>query len=109
MFVDGGLLNNLPADLVKKAGMPFVIAVDVEREYTTREPKSMIEVMNRSLQIMRMETKKKTFPYADIILKPDVGRYAAYDLSKIQHCIIAGEAEAYKKMDLMMHLLQQRV
>ena len=31
--MDGGILNNLPTDIPRKAGVEIVLAVDVEREH----------------------------------------------------------------------------
>ena len=88
--------------------MPFVIAVDVEKEYCIGEPKSMVDILNRSLQLMRMEMSQKNFKYADIVLRPDVGRYQAYDITKLEQCIKAGEQEAERKIDLIINLLKQK-
>lgn len=41
VLVDGGVLNNLPADIASNAGAEIVIAVDVEREHEEREPRNM--------------------------------------------------------------------
>ena len=108
LLIDGGVLNNLPADIVRKSEMPFVIAVDVEKEYCIGEPKSMVDILNRSLQLMRMEMSQKNFKYADIVLRPDVGRYQAYDITKLEQCIKAGEQEAERKIDLIINLLKQK-
>ena len=37
-LVDGGMLNNLPVDVVKKMGAKHVIAVDLETKHTTVSP-----------------------------------------------------------------------
>ena len=53
IWVDGGLLNNLPVDVVKKMGADIVIAVYLNPSPFSPETKrSMFAVMNRSIGVM---------------------------------------------------------
>jgi len=106
VLVDGGILNNLPADIARNAGAEFVIAVDVERELEEREPRTMIDVLNRSLFIMIAEMRRSKLRFADVVLRPEIGKIQAFDITKIKHCIDAGEREAERKLKEIKLLLK---
>ena len=49
-YVDGGLLNNLPVDLVKAMGADIVIAVYLASDpYDPNKPHTAVDVLSRSV------------------------------------------------------------
>lgn len=94
MLVDGGVLNNLPVEALDRTGAPLVIAVDVTRGHAQKPARNMMEVAYRSYSLLVAHRKHVNLALADYVIRPDVGDYAAFDLSKIQQCIDAGEAAA---------------
>lgn len=98
VMVDGGLLNNLPTDVARASGIDQIVAVDVAKQSVLKEPKSMVDVLQRSFNILLEENTKHNQLLADLLLKPHVGQYAAWDLKKIQACIKAGERETEAHM-----------
>ena len=105
VLVDGGVLNNVPADIVKASGAEVGVAVDVGRELIDSEPTSMFDVMRRSIDVMMLDNVRQVIKHADVVLRPDVGQYQAYDLSKIRTCIDAGEQEAEAKLSSILKRL----
>ncbi|MBE3553945.1 MAG: patatin-like phospholipase family protein [Thermicanus sp.] len=106
VLVDGGVLNNLPADLVRAKGVDVVVAVDVEREHEEQEPRSLFDVVYRSFTIMTTEQRRANLRFADVVLKPEVGHIFAFDIGRSRECIEAGEREAQKKIHEVMSLLK---
>lgn len=89
LLVDGGLLDNLPADVARQMGADVVVAVDVignnstfsalmktlsERRYVPKGLASTFEVMLRSLDLMMKEINRQRLMEAapEIIIRPDV-------------------------------------
>ncbi|MDI3257390.1 MAG: patatin-like phospholipase family protein [Kyrpidia sp.] len=99
VLVDGGVLNNLPADLARQSGVDRVIAVDVEREHEEREPRNMWEVLYRSYTIMSVALRRSNLQHADLVLRPEVGRILSLDVTKMKECIEAGEQEASRHIE----------
>jgi NTE family protein len=106
VLVDGGVLNNLPADLLREKEMDVVIAVDVEREHEEQEPRNLFEVVYRSFTIMMTRQRRANLKYADVVFRPEVGHILAFDTSKIRECIDAGEREAQHKIHELMKFLK---
>ena len=77
ILVDGGLVRNLPVDVVRAMGADVVIAVDLTPPlYQADELESAIEV---STQTLRISTLQNTVPQReslvqgrDVLLRPDV-------------------------------------
>ncbi len=103
MLVDGGVLNNLPVANMKGESVDCILAVDVSREHEKKPPRNMIEVVYRSYSLMTAERKHSSLNLADMVVRPDVGPYAAFDVTKSLECIAAGE----EAMDTMIPELQQ--
>lgn len=99
MLVDGGVLNNLPVDELKTCGTDLIIAVDVARQHEKKPPRNMIEVVYRSYSLMTAERKHVSLGLADFVIRPEVGHFAAFDFTKAQECIQAGETAAEQIME----------
>jgi len=89
LLVDGGLLDNLPVDAVRRMGADIVIAVDVSSDsqvishlaqalhrhrYVPNGLVDTIEVLWRSLGVMMMEVNRRRLAEArpDVIIRPAI-------------------------------------
>lgn len=98
LLVDGYILNNNPADIVKDMGAKHVIAVKVQSssDYSER-PTNLISCLNRYMDIAStIHTDALLKNFADIVLDidlVDVGRFEPKSLTAV---IERGQAEARK-------------
>lgn len=73
MLVDGGVVNNLPVDVVRDMGADYVIGVDVSHHNTgnwpDEQPKNVIDVMNMVYYILRRNTDQLHEP-PDCLVTP---------------------------------------
>lgn len=82
LLADGGLLNNLPTDVVKAMGADIVIAVDVGTPIGDRESlASFFGVLNQSIGVMRIENVRHNLLLADIVVSPDLQGYTTMGFS----------------------------
>jgi NTE family protein len=73
LLVDGGLLNNLPVDVVKDMGAEIVIAVDLANPLYPREDLlSADKVLGQSLGVIEVEQKKNKMDKVDVLIWPDM-------------------------------------
>ena len=56
---------------------------------------------------MMVEMRRKNLQFADVILRPRVGQFQAFDITKIKECIEAGEQEAERKIMEVVSLLNK--
>ena len=108
LLVDGGVLNNLPVDVMAATGEGPVIAVDVTTRYRpptsdghrrragssangiwdddTPRP-SVLETMSRSLALGSVDTEKAALEHADVVIQPvepDVGMLEWHQLDRVR-------------------------
>ena len=76
LLVDGGVLNNVPGDVVRDAGADVVIAVDVSSASTNPDVltsgSSMLSLLGRTLDVMMAAGARKGLDAATIVLRPDL-------------------------------------
>ena len=75
IFVDGGLVDNLPTDVVRKMGADVVIAVHLQISKTSaKDIQSAFTVLGRSVELVIAETEIRGMAGADLLVKVDVER-----------------------------------
>ena len=95
LLVDGGLIGNLPIDVMKEMGVDIIIAVDVEFPlYKSEELKSVLTISEQMLTILiRKETLRQidTLAASDILIRPELGIYASANFGDIVETIQPGQ------------------
>jgi NTE family protein len=98
MLVDGGLVGNLPVDIVRDMGVDVVIAVDVEFPlYTLAELQSAITVSEQMLTILiRKETLRQIEKLGDddVLIRPKLGTFGSANFGDIVQAIEPGARAA---------------
>lgn len=88
-LIDGGVLERVPVQQVKKMGADVVVAVDVlgQRD-CSKEPTTAIGTLLETMDIMdNYRTRRRREENADLIdfwLEPDLGDMSQYELKKIR-------------------------
>lgn len=94
LLVDGGLVGNLPIDVMRAMGVDIIIAVDVEFPlYSAEELDSALAVSEQMLTILiRKETLRQieTLSDGDILIRPELGMFASTDFGNIVAAIQPG-------------------
>jgi NTE family protein len=98
IFVDGGLVDNLPTDVVRAMGADVIIAVHLQiPKPNAKEIQSALAVLGRSVELKIAETELRGMEGADLIIKADVEKYTTLDYDKATELIAAGYAAAEEK------------
>lgn len=102
LLVDGGMLNNLPTDVVKEMGADIVIAVDlVYPRPKAEEIGSLLSVLGRSLDVMIQANVSRNVRLADIVLRPDLLGYDTFSFGAAKELIERGHQEAELRASLL--------
>jgi NTE family protein len=73
LLVDGGALNNVPADVARTLGADIVIAVDVGADAAQeQETLSLLSLLGRTIDTMMVTGTRKALESADLIIDPDL-------------------------------------
>lgn len=89
-LVDGGLVSNLPTDLVAAMGADPIVAVDVTADFMRSQPRSVLEVLNQAIYIQSERLAQEELSRAQVVIRPNLGDITMMDLSRSDECIDAG-------------------
>lgn len=96
-LVDGGLLNNVPADVCRMLGADKVVTVDINptRGGGTQEL-GLLGVLKGTFSIMSANSSLMGLKNSDVIIAPDMSRFSASSKDGWEDMIQTGYAEAQK-------------
>ena len=98
LYVDGGLLGNLPTDVVRSMGADVVIAVHLEiTPVDPEEIRSLFSVLGASLTAVIHANELRGMADADLIINVELKDFTALDYKKAQAIITRGKGAADAK------------
>jgi len=105
VLIDGGVVNNYPAEEVRKMGADIIIGVDVQDDLKNRDAlkdatRILVQITNLDM-IKSMNEKKKI---TDIYIKPDISNYGVISFDQGKEIIQKGELAALLDIDRIMQL-----
>jgi len=107
-LVDGGLVSNLPTDLVRSIGADIVVASDVSSDYSNVEPTNVLSTITQAVYIQGQQINRENRSLADVIITPDLQNISPMDLTRSAECIDAGSRAARRGVLEVKRLLIDR-
>ena len=112
-FIDGGLLNPVPVDVLIQKGAGVIIAVCVEHEKGRAlenfvKPPSILGVLSRTVHIIHTSATGDFAQQADVVLYPDVNRHGWEDFHKGAVLMEAGEAACREQLPAILELIEKQ-
>ena len=113
-FVDGGLSDPVPVDVLKSMGADFTIAVNLyhKNEFINRRF-TVVKVAMRSSRIAMFNLAQASIKSADVVIAPDISPFTGDNNFKkyltpemIDKMILVGYKEAMKHMEVIKAALQ---
>jgi len=117
-LIDGGLVNNIPADVLVSNGCNFVIAVSVtakmERAFCDMTPDSqtpparnpsMLQTLLRSMLVQNHNLNSFGVQPADVVIAPDVTGFDLSEFMRSKELAAIGEAAAREQIPKIKQLL----
>jgi NTE family protein len=103
IYVDGGLLGNLPTDVVRKMGADIVIAVHLEIAPSKPEDiQSLFSVLGRSVEVVIHENEIRGLAGADLVVNVDLKDFSSMDYQKAETIIARGAQAAEEKSHVFL-------
>ena len=106
ILVDGGALDNIPADVVKSQGPSFVVAVDVGYAPDDEVNYSILGLMGRTIDAMMRAATREALKSANLIIAVNVDGFGSLDWRRADELIARGYQAAEAHRD---ELLKYRV
>ena len=107
LLVDGGLLNDVPTDVVGDMGAERVIGVDLNADrLVPKRPENLIEIFYRSLNILIYNSAQKAGRTADVIVEPRLDGFSYHDLGRLDELIVQGERAMRDRIGTVKEILR---
>jgi NTE family protein len=102
VYVDGGLLDNLPTDVVKQMGAEIVIAVHLQpAPVEAKDIRSVFSVLNHSVNAMLKDNEIRSLELADSIISVPLGEFTTVDYAKSEPIMQRGYEAAKAKAPML--------
>jgi len=101
IYVDGGLVRNLPVDVARSMGVDVIIAVNLGSGYLPRDKLgSIFGVTGQMIAILTEQNVKVSLGElrkgCDLLILPDLGDISSSDFNRAKEAIATGEVAASK-------------
>jgi NTE family protein len=102
VFVDGGLLDNLPTDVVRQMGAEIVIAVHLERgPPEAKDIKSLFTVLDHSVNTVLEENELRSLEQADAVISVPLAEFRMRDYAKSEQIMKRGYEAANSRARML--------
>ena len=102
VLVDGGALDNVPADVVREMGAAVVIAVDVGYAATGAVEYSAFALMGQTVDSMMRANTRRALAFADITIAVDVEGFGSLDWRRSSQLIERGYQAAERHREALL-------
>ena len=108
-LADGGLQNNIPADIPRFYDCDYVISVDVN---STRgegtESLGLVDTLLASLRILMKSNSVKGYINSDLVIKPDLKRYKSTKTEGKEEMIEEGYLATIEKIPEILKMISKK-
>jgi NTE family protein len=104
ILMDGGFVNPVPADIVKRMGADIVIAVDVSSRWLNIEDeaiklRNIYSIISKTFSALEYQIAQRVLKDADVIIRPAVLTYDWRDFHRAKEIIERGVDEAEENIE----------
>jgi NTE family protein len=108
LLVDGGLINNLPVDVLREMGSDFVIAGAIEESmHPADELKNPLNIADQVTSITMRNITKISREKANFVISPDMDEFSSSDFSQIHVMIERGRQAALEAVPALLDSLSK--
>lgn len=104
-FMDGGLLDNIPVNEVKKQGADKVIAVKFDAD-PINEESNIMDIVMKTIDIMGSKISEESLEMSDLVLNVYTDKVGLLDVEKLDSCYQYGYNCAMENMDKIRQIVE---
>ena len=91
VLIDGGLVDNLPTDVVREMGAEKVIGVVLETDpVDSKKLNTLTNVLKQSVAIAVLQNERRNAKLADLVIKVQLGSAGILDFERAKEIVEAG-------------------
>lgn len=105
-FMDGGVLNNIPVNEVKKQGADKIIAVKFDAD-TIDEDSNLMDIVMKTIDIMGSKISEESLEMSDLVLNVYTDKVGLLDTEKLDSCYKYGYDCVINNLDKIKSILEK--
>lgn len=103
-FLDGGILDNVPAIEVRKQGVDKVISVNFKAD-DINERSTVMDIIMRTIDIMGNKVSEENLGSSDMVLTIQTDRTGLLEVEKLDDCYKYGYRQTINNLDKIKELI----
>lgn len=108
-LVDGGLANNVPADVVREMGANVVIAIDVNpNRGRGTDSLKLFSIVSSTVGVMMQQNVESKLKFADLVIIPALGEFSSSKLGDTKAMIERGYNAVMEKKEEIIALVSNK-
>ncbi|MCC5915727.1 MAG: patatin-like phospholipase family protein [Cryomorphaceae bacterium] len=106
-MIDGGVVNNFPADKLVELGADIIIGIDVQTTIgdTIKRP-TLARILEKTGMYINFQTTAEREAHCDLIIRPDMTGLGVPDFDKNKLIIRRGREEARNQMEALKKIAE---
>ena len=105
LYIDGGIVDNLPVQTVRDLGADFVIGVQTNSGLKSADGlQDLVDVLEQTINLEITKNVAASVNDCDLLIKPKLGGITLLDFNKKKEIIAAGEMAARQKLQQLKQL-----
>jgi NTE family protein len=105
ILADGGILNNIPTDVVKDMGADIILVVNIETQLGDRSSlDNLIGILGQTFFVATVENSRRSLRQADIIIAPNLKDFTSSSFTNGKAIIQLGYEGANEKISILKGL-----
>jgi NTE family protein len=105
VLIDGGLVNNLPTDVVREMGADFVIGITLRSASLKRaELNTLMDILSQSVTIATLQNERRNTRLADLVVTVPLDSTAFLDFQNVSATIERGYQAARQNAEALRAL-----
>lgn len=105
-FVDGGVLDNIPADEVKKLGVDKILTIKFVLNRNSK-PRGIYGITMKCVDTIYEGLSREAIEMSDYLCDIDVSKANAFSIGKIDYCYEEGYKYAISRINEIRRMLQE--
>lgn len=94
LYVDGGVMENVPLTALEELGAKYDIAVDLNAAHKYQKPDNVIDLVLNTFDMMLGNATQLQTKEADLLITPDLSEFDYIETDQVDELVEAGYKEA---------------
>lgn len=105
LFIDGGVVNNLPAKEMRDRGIDIVVCVSVEDGLSSNEELlSATDILGQVTSYSIVQKSEEQYEYCDLLIRPDIEGVGLLDFDLVDTLVLRGKEAALSHQDALVKI-----